>query len=99
MKWYIGQPVVAIKTHSWKYFKKGQDFKIIGLRASGCKCNAVTINIGIINPAGSMICTRCSTRIPNTDGYCYFSEFSFAPLDQDISELTEILTKKQPFEL
>ena len=98
MKWYIGQPIVAVRTHSWKYFKEGQDFKIIGLKMSGCKCNSVIINIGIINPAIAMICIRCNATIPNIDGYCYFSDFSFAPLDQAISELTEILTQKQPFE-
>jgi hypothetical protein len=93
MKWYIGQPIVAIRNQKQNVFKKGQEFKIKALRQSDC-CSHILIHIGIdaSNVFSKMCCSICG-RLRDTDSF--YSERNFAPLDQDISELTEILTKKE----
>lgn len=48
MKWYIGQPIVAIINHSQGVFKKGDEFIIRGLKTSPCNCKNVIIDIGFI---------------------------------------------------
>jgi len=93
MNWYIGQPIVAIRTHTQGDFKKGEEFQIKALTA-GCKCgnSSILIDIGL----------RKATKCNSCDTYhwgSFYKEVSFAPLDQDISELTEILEQKQPFEI
>ena len=91
MKWYIGQPIVAIENHSTGEYKKGDEFIIESLRV-GCKHAPILIGIGHSGKTG---CKKCGFI---ADGSPYCSS-AFAPIDQDISELTEILTQKQPFEL
>lgn len=85
MNWYIGQPIVSIGDHSQGLFKKGQEFTISGLRL--CGCGAVKMFIGITTHYDEAICKCGRLRINDS----YFDETRFAALDQDISELTEIL--------
>lgn len=94
MNWYIGQPIVAIKNSECGDFKKGQEFTIKGIRISWCNCGNTNIDIGLISHTGISRCGRCQSLIQN-GGSLWKSEVCFAPLDQDISELTEILTQKQ----
>jgi len=89
--WYIGQPVVVIKDHSLGTFKKGQEFTIHGIKNSFCRCNENIINVGISTRHIHISCKYCGIKRLN-DGF--YSEKLFAPLDQDISELTEILNQK-----
>lgn len=91
MKWHIGQQIVAIRTHSQGKFKRGQDFPIKGLRGSQCKCNEVEIDIGIKDDYVEWCCPTCNMEGERDSYIVWFSEHNFAPLDQDISELTEIL--------
>ena len=96
MNWYIGQPIVAIENHPQGAFKKGDDFTIKALSESFCKCKETDIDVGLKdNEADVCYCSRCRTGKPTIDGVWWFSEVNFAPLDTDISELTEILTQKQ----
>lgn len=100
MNWYIGQPIVAIRSHSLGQFKKGQEFKIVGLESSPCSCTGnILINIGVKYPTSYCECIYCGALSTNPYPYVWYCEYSFAPLDQDISELTEVLNQKQPFEL
>jgi len=97
MKWYIGQPVVAITNHSQGCFKKGQEFTIRGLQSNVCKCNDVEIDVGVradIQVNEWVRCEQCNALYYST-AIWWFAEDKFAPLDTDISELTEILTQKQ----
>lgn len=97
MNWYIGQSIVAIKNSSCGRFKKGDEFVIKSLRSSWCTCLTTQIDVGLII-SGPIVCARCGI-ITNSHGVGWKSEVCFAPLDQDISELTEILETTQPFEL
>ena len=90
MKWYIGQPIVAIINTKCGHIKKGQEFTIKGLRRSWCTCDSVQIDIGLIPKSPLSICGKCRKETEN-GGIAWKSEICFSPLDQDISELTEIL--------
>jgi len=92
MKWYIGQPIVAIRNHSQGIFKKGQEFSISGIRLCPCGCNMIQIDISI-KSGTEWECDKSKYR--EHTAIWWLSERNFAPLDQDISELTEILTKKE----
>lgn len=94
VKWYIGQPIVAIRTHSQGVFSKGEEFIIEQLKLSNCSCKDISISIGIISNTSSYICKSCGDTWEDTSHGRFFSENNFAPLDTDISELTEILEKE-----
>lgn len=94
MKWYIGQPIVAIENHSQGIFKKGDEFVIHGINKSYCKCkNLLLLDIGI-RISSNRSCGTCGVKGISTHVQGY-SENKFAPLDQDISELLEILQNKE----
>lgn len=97
-KWYIGQPIVAIKNSEFGNIKKNQEFTIKGLMGSTCKCKEVLIDVGISDfscEMGSLtICGDCNLTEPKKDYIMWKVETLFAPMDIDISELTDIL--KEP---
>ena len=74
------------------YLRKGQEFIIHGIKKSFCGCSNILINIGISTNHTHIRCTYCGKRELNDS---YYSENCFAPLDQDISQLTEILNQKE----
>lgn len=89
MNWRIGQPIVAIKNHSQGRFKKGDEFIIKGLRTSSCFCpSKVLIDVGLPTITGR---SGCKCGFWEVSKIVWFNSTSFAPLDANISELTEIL--------
>ena len=96
MNWYIGQDIVAIKTHSRGVFKEGDIFTIKSLRTSNCKCGHILIDIGLSRAGVSTLCITCNTIKFYGDDILWFNEKCFRSLDElaDISELTEVL--KEP---
>lgn len=91
MKWYIGQPIVAIENSPNNEIIKGKEYIIKGLGIE-CSCGVITIDVGIsmCNNTSTAICV-CGKRNPNKiQG---FAETRFAPLDVNISELTNILSE------
>jgi len=92
MNWYIGQEIVAIESHKQGVFKKGDTFIIKGLKNSICTCKDVSIDIGKTSINHLTECQNCGVNWKN-NGTWWFSEKRFAPLDYDISELTDILEK------
>lgn len=90
MNWYIGQPIVAVKHSIAGHFRKGQEFTIKSLRGSWCNCGRIQLDVGLVPTGNIAKCVKCGTTTEN-GGVLWKSEICFAPLDQDISELTEIL--------
>lgn len=89
--WYIGQPIVAIEDGDG-FFKKGDTFTIQGLRNTSCLCKCIDIDIGMKMKYNGYFCDVCGHQEEVTPGcIMWFEETAFAPLDTDISELTEIL--------
>ncbi len=86
-QFYVGQEVVAIKDHPEGRFKKGQEFKIQGIRQSCC---TIQVNIGIKydfkNYNGYSICSKCMSQT-KSDGYSWYNQMSFAP-KQHLSNTT-----------
>jgi len=96
MNWYIGQPIVAIANHSQGMFKKGDEFVINALRKKDCGCKDLFIDIGHREGyIGNVRCHLCNRIAESGTNINWYTEICFAPLDTDISELTEILTQTQ----
>lgn len=97
MNWYIGQPIVAIRNHSQGIFKKGDEFTIKGLKQGCC---SIRIDIGITYNLQKFCnltkCGICNKITIDSDNKFWFSETCFAPLDINISELTDILKEPVP---
>lgn len=70
--------------------KKGQEFTVKAISA-WCNCGTL-LDVGLKYPVQNAMaeCTVCK-KIRISDGIRYKREDLFGPLDQDISELTEIL--------
>lgn len=90
MNWYIGQPIVAIENHPRGRFKKGDEFVIQGIHKARCACKSIGFDIGHAAPAPSGICGLCWQEF-QSHGIIVYASTKFAPLDVNISELTEIL--------
>lgn len=99
MNWYIGQPIVAIRNSFDRDVIKGREYTILQIVNSPCKCKELCFDVGIRLENSMRACADCGQRFYNTSGFSHKGESMFAPLDQDISELTEILETKQPFEV
>lgn len=92
MNWYIGQDIVCIKTSSDGVVVKNKVYTICRLRNSCCKCNDIEIDVGLRSDKQFISCIACGTwMIPSKDGINWKSDALFAPLDQDISELTLVV--------
>ena len=91
MKWYIGQDVVCIKTHSSNVVKKDNVYTIQGLQ-KGC-CNII-LDVGIKSLPGFTRCDCGGKTKDNSDAH-WISEKLFTPLEQitDISEIEAILNE------
>jgi hypothetical protein len=91
MNWYIGQEIVCIKSHSNLAVIKGKIYTINGIVKPCCD---VLLDVGITIHTPLVQCSICKgLRYANGDEW-YLSESLFAPL-MDISELTEILERKE----
>lgn len=103
--WRIGQDIVCVKTHPKGVVKEGELYTIKALRTTTCKCSEVEIDVGVLAREGAHIyqlnCLKCgSICYVGNDRTYWLSETRFRPLDElaDISELTEVLETKKPFE-
>lgn len=88
IKWYIGQPVVCISSLPVQSISKGKEYTIKGIRL--CECGDVQLNVGTSNSCVFQVCSCCGKNFKNDR---YYRATRFAPLDVDISELTEILSE------
>jgi len=95
MNWYIGQPIIAIVNSRCGRIKKGEEFVIMGLSDNTCRCPSIHIDIGLMAKFGNQECPICGSTWHSS--ILWKREELFAPLDVDISELTEIISN--PVEL
>ena len=94
-KWYIGQEIVCVKTHSRGIVKSGEIYKIVGLTISKCKCNNLTlINVGINATSNFGSCGFCNTRYVKESDAWWLNEILFAPLEYDQNEIEKLLEIK-----
>ena len=98
MNWYIGQDIVAVKDHSAGRFKRGDEFKVLGLKRCSCKCRGVEIDIGhTIKRDLSCIfyCDSCFETEKLTSNTQWYLECSFAPLDPIKEAISELMEETQ----
>ena len=95
MNWYIGQEIICVKNQINGLLTKGKVYTIKSLCESRCNCPGVDIYVGIhadrVRWSPNVRCTVCLFEGTQPDMALWTNEKYFAPLDQDISELTEIL--------
>jgi hypothetical protein len=91
MNWFIGQEIVCVRAHPDSSLVRGKTYTIKALCMAYCSCSHILIDVGIrFDPSRGNRCVICDFRY-NSGGIGWYNESRFAPLDQDISELTEIL--------
>ena len=94
-KWYIGQEIVCVRTHSRGIVKSGEIYKIVGLSTSKCKCsNLKLIDVGVKATADFGRCGICDTRYPKIKDAWWLGEILFAPLEYDQNEIEKLLEIK-----
>ena len=94
MNWYIGQDIVAVMDQAQGVFKRGDEFKINGLRGSFCNCKIVLIDIGKVTGSKINRCPCCNI-IDSSGGIAWYSEENFAPLDPIKEAISELMEQTQ----
>jgi len=95
----VGKKVVAIKSHSAGFFKKGQEFILIGIKERSC-CGNLVLDIGF--KSDYFTGTQCNCgKINEYDSY--FSASSFRPIDElsntTYDEVMQWIESGQPIEI
>lgn len=84
---YVGQQVVAIVDHPQKRYIRGQEFIVLKIVETRCKCKSVCIQIF---PKDGHIyvgtCTICNGNL-GEDDFMFFNQEEFAPI-QEIGDMT-----------
>jgi epoxyqueuosine reductase QueG len=100
MNWYIGQRIVAIRTHSKKRFKLGDEFTIKKLQSSTCKCKGIEIDIGHKHSYSGdkyqFLCTDCNTVCPINSYIQWYDKHNFSPLDEMEAAISELMEEAMP---
>lgn len=95
---YIGQKVVAVKDHSRKIFKKGDEFTVLNvLRA--CKCGVWFVDIGIAGVSRVGRCSDCGRDIPNGSDAWLIAASMFAPITSTFQSISFIEVVKEESKL
>lgn len=89
---YVGQEVIAIRDHSILDFKKGQEFRVLSIKKSFCKCNDWEIDIGIRKDYNLIICTCCG-KIDKNDNFYKADSFSPNLEFKDFISMKEVTEK------
>lgn len=91
----INDEIVAIEDHPQGVFKMGDVFVCKALKQSPCKCGHTIVDCGVSSKKIYAGCIKCK-QTWYSEGNYWFRADRFVKLDtlHDISELTEIIEKK-----
>jgi hypothetical protein len=81
MKWYIGQQVVCVETHSMRAVVKGNVYVIQSLRSANCSHYGTLIDVGVKMNVGVSGCNYCGTLFSRD--IFWLDERKFRPLETD----------------
>ena len=84
-KFYVGQEVLCIKTHSGGEVIKGEKYIINGIKR-GCEHTNLLLDIGKASETTRNKCRYCNYS--HIDIILWFSCYLFSPIDNELSELT-----------
>ena len=89
---YVGQRVVAVKTHSQKAFKEGDVFVVKEIRASMCSCHGWEISVGINIPQDFdpdyTERVDCGVVFIDKTGRWFFNTSIFAPIQENFQSIS-----------
>lgn len=85
-RFYVGQEVVCVKTHSKGYVNEGSHYTIMALSTGVCSCSSVIVDVGIKLQENHV--SRCGVHraYAPKNGNVWFSEKLFAPLQTQSEE-------------
>jgi len=85
---YVGQRIVAVKSHSQGVFKKGDEFILKAITQRPCGCSGLYLDIGIRSGRRIGACNKCGNVYESMEWW--FCESSFSPLDYTEEEINEV---------
>lgn len=80
---YVGQRVVALRSHWQGYFEKGEEFIVVGIRKPCC---VWVIDVGIPNKHMGCVCSKCGYGEFNVNAW--FAIEDFAPISENFQAIT-----------
>lgn len=96
-KFYIGQKIVAIKDHSQGIFKKGDEFTVLDVRDSLCKCNNYDVHIGIFDYVTLFEeCSNSCFKKFRNDCFWWFCPTMFAPIELSTTTFEDVIKQYEP---
>jgi hypothetical protein len=98
MNWYIGQDIVAVRDHSQGIFKRGDEFKIKGLKQAPCNCKHIDIDVGFGSQGDFNECAGCGFK-NKSDLIWWIHETCFEPLDPIKEAISELMERTQVTEI
>jgi len=81
---YVGQRVVALRSHSQNKFKKGSVHIVKGCKNSCC---GWLVNIGVSSMRYKWECSDCGKTNPS-DGVWWMAAYCFAPIEPTFQSIT-----------
>ncbi len=91
MKWYIGQEIVCVKSHSQGIIKKGEIYVIKGLQSPKCKCNYISIDVGVLGSSHYAECNTCKVSYTKNPFIWWLHEDNFAPIEYNQDAINKLL--------
>lgn len=85
---YVGQKVVAVANHQKRMFKIGEQFTIMGIVPSRCKCSGWEVDIGIVSNSYRGHCTDCNGFYSTNDLIYWFDAASFVPFHENFQSIS-----------
>jgi hypothetical protein len=88
-KFYVGQKVVALKTHPDGWFKKGEIFEIFNIIPKVCFCkNCVDLDFGMKTNEKTIFCDVCRSIHNNSyKGMAIQDSRDFAPIQEQPAKI------------
>lgn len=83
----VGGKVVAIEDHRQGIFKKGEIFELLGIQKSSCKCDFLSLDIGISKTKKTQSCYACGGIWKNKTNAWWVSSLLFVPIE-DFRQIT-----------
>jgi hypothetical protein len=87
------EEVMCVDASEVSSLKEGEIYSITAMQKCICGCGSTVLDVGIVSPNPKSICLVSRRIIENETTVWWFRASRFAPIDTDISELTEVLTQ------
>lgn len=79
-KFEVGMKVLCVKDHSQEAVKKGQEYRVLGIKENKC-CGSIVLDVGVIAASTHTKCT-CGNREKSEDGVWWINNTLFVPIEE-----------------